>query len=380
MSGWHSLQSVGTLHVVLQIAGVLIAAVVIAAGTTSYHFWNRWSDLVAIAGRARDRYLPRWRTDPAVVLHNGLIEIAILGIAALLALGYATSQYGQRKDELKAAAHAATIAKARNEADALRRALNERSARAANVAALRHALTEAEVRRLAETASLRREIEQIQARRAGVIVDREAEARLAAELDALRRASEQAAARHAVEITALKQSLQQNEIRRLTVVESLRWEVRQSEVKAKTEISRLQDQLTRAERRLASLQMRRRLSDDEKNALIDALQPYAGQRVAIAAIAGDEDGRIYAQDFVEVFDAAGWKHAAVSYRTWDRDPVGVEVTLNEADGRAGRVNTGVGALINIVRRLSLTAGNTIYMTEEVPSGEVQVKIGKKLPR
>jgi hypothetical protein len=81
-----------------------------------------------------------------------------------------------------------------------------------------------------------------------------------------------------------------------------------------------------------------------------------------------------------VFEAAGWEHPAVSYRSFDRDPVGVEITLNDADGRAGRINASVGALINIARRLSLTDGNTIYLNAEVPSGQVQVKIGKKLPR
>ena len=57
------------------------------------------------------------------------------------------------------------------------------------------------------------------------------------------------------------------------------------------------------------------------------------------------------------------------YRHWDRDPVGVEITLNEADGRAGRVNVAIGALINVVRKLGLTDGNTIYMNGEVPTGE-----------
>ena len=100
----------------------------------------------------------------------------------------------------------------------------------------------------------------------------------------------------------------------------------------------------------------------------------------IAAIAGDEDGKAYAQDFVEVFEAAGWEHPEVSFRRWDRDPVGVEITLNETDGRAGRINHGVGALINVARKLSLTDGNTIYLNAEVPAGQVQLKIGKKQPR
>lgn len=386
MSGWNSLDSVSTLHVLLQIAGFLSAATVIASGMTAYHFWNRWHDLVAIAERARARYAPAWRGDTAMTLHNSFAGVSILGIALIIAFAYAAREYGHRKTELivaahtaaHAAAHAAAIAKVRDEADALRRTLAETDARRAAV--LRHVLREAEVRHLAETAALRRELEQVQARRASAAAGRETEARLVAELEALRRAYDRAAARHAAEIAELRQTLKYGESRRVASVESLRWEVRRAETRAETEISRLQDQLSKTERKLAALQSQRRLSIEEKNALIDALAPFRGQKVSIAAIEGDEDGKAFAADFVEVFEAAGWEHAAVSYRRWERDPVGVEITLNEADGRAGRIATGVGALINVTRRLSLVDGNTIYMNGDVPVGQVQVKIGKKLPR
>jgi hypothetical protein len=445
MSGWNSIDSVGTLHIALQTIGLLVAVVVIAAGMTAYHFWSRWDALTAIVEQARRRYLPRWRScDTAMTLHNAFVEIAILGIATLLAIAYAASQYGHRKVELAAIAHAAELAKVQYDVDALRRALAERDARIVNALALRTTLREDRVRHLAEVAELRRELERAQVRRATALAEGETEARLVAEIDTLRRGHEQAAARHAGdvaelrqrlqqaetrrataveslrlelkqtearaaqsseaearllgeidtlrrghdqttarhagEVTELRQRLQQAESRRIATVESLRWEVKQAEARAAGEIERLSEQLARSERQLAALQATRRLSQDEKHALIDALSPYAGQRVTISAIAGDEDGKAYAQDFVEVFEAAGWQHPAVSYRSFDRDPVGVEITLNEADGRAGRINASVGALINIARRLSLTDGNTIYLNAEVPSGQVQVKIGKKLPR
>ena len=380
MSGWNSLGSVGTLHTLLQLSGLMVAAIVIAAGMTTYHFWNRWPDLVAIAERARRHYLPRWRADTAATLHNTLIEVAILGTALLLAFGYAAFAYGQRKTELVAATHAANIAKARTEADTLRRALAERDARATNTLALRQSMREAEVRHLAETAALRREIEQTQKRRATALPDRETESRLTAEIEALHRANDQTAKRHAAEIAELQGRIRQAESRRVASVESLRWEVKQAESRAASEIARLERELTQAERKLVSLTTHRRLTIEEKYAIIDALRPFAGQKVTIAAIDGDEDGKVYAADFAEVFEAAGWEHPAISYRRWDRDPVGVEITLNEADGRAGRVNVAVGALINVVRKLSLTDGNTIYMNGEVPAGQVQIKIGKKLPR
>ena len=61
-----------------------------------------------------------------------------------------------------------------------------------------------------------------------------------------------------------------------------------------------------------------------------------------------------------------------------KDPVGIEVTLNESDARAGRISVGIGALINAVRKLGLVYDNTVYMNREVPSGQALVKVGKKL--
>ncbi len=97
MSGWHSLADVGTLHVLLKVFGLLAAAVVISAGMTAYHFWKRWSELLELAEHARAAYLPRWRADMAMTLHNGFAAVAILGIAALLSFAYAASAYGHRK-------------------------------------------------------------------------------------------------------------------------------------------------------------------------------------------------------------------------------------------------------------------------------------------
>lgn len=70
----------------------------------------------------------------------------------------------------------------------------------------------------------------------------------------------------------------------------------------------------------------------------------------------------------------------MAYRHWDRDPIGVEITLNESDGRAGRINVAIGALINAVRKLGLTDSNTVYMNGEIPQGQAEIKIGKKLMR
>ena len=150
------------------------------------------------------------------------------------------------------------------------------------------------------------------------------------------------------------------------------------------ENSDLRQRLNETESKLASLergQVQKRLTDEEKRYLIEALRPFAGQKVSIASIRGDDEGEAFAQDFVSVFDAVKWDHhgeAGVSKQRWDRDPVGVEVALNDADARAGNISPGVGALINAVRALGLVYDNTVWMDEEVPHGQALLKIGKKL--
>jgi hypothetical protein len=150
------------------------------------------------------------------------------------------------------------------------------------------------------------------------------------------------------------------------------------------ENSDLRQKLIDAENKITALERRqihRRLSSEQRRFLIEALRPFAGQKVSIASIRGDEEGELLAQDFVSVFDAAGWDHhgkAGVSTQQWDRDPVGIEVALNEDDARSGQISAGLGALINGVRQLGLVYDGTIYMDNEVPAGQALIKVGKKL--
>jgi len=150
------------------------------------------------------------------------------------------------------------------------------------------------------------------------------------------------------------------------------------------ENSELRQRVIDAENKLAALertQMQKRLSPEEKRYLVDALKPFSGQKISIASVRGDDEGRVLAQDFVSVFETAGWDHhgdAGVTQQDWDRDPVGIEVALNETDARADKIAPGVAALINAVRALGLVYDNTVFMDEEVPAGQALVKVGKKL--
>jgi hypothetical protein len=150
------------------------------------------------------------------------------------------------------------------------------------------------------------------------------------------------------------------------------------------ENSELRQKLIDAENKLAALeraQTQKHLSSEQQRYLIEALRPYAGQKVSIASIRGDDEGLRLAQEFVSVFEAAGWDHhgeAGVTTQEWPRDPVGIEVVLNEDDARADKIPPGVAGLINVVRQLGLVYDNTIYMDNDVPAGQALLKVGKKL--
>jgi hypothetical protein len=150
------------------------------------------------------------------------------------------------------------------------------------------------------------------------------------------------------------------------------------------ENSELRQKLIEAENKIAELeklQAQKRLSEDQRRFLIEALRPFPGQKVAVASILGDDESKVFAQDLVSALEAAGWDHggdAGMFSQQFPRDPVGVEVTLNEEDARGGKIPAGTGALINATRQLGLVYDNTIYMGSDVPTGQALLKIGKKL--
>ena len=60
--------------------------------------------------------------------------------------------------------------------------------------------------------------------------------------------------------------------------------------------------------RWSRAQTQKHLSQEQQRFLIEALRPFAGQKVSIASIRGDDEGQQLAQEFVSVFEAAGWDH------------------------------------------------------------------------
>jgi len=84
----------------------------------------------------------------------------------------------------------------------------------------------------------------------------------------------------------------------------------EQEVRRAAEIELLQTKLAVADQKVADVQKwqsPRRLTVQQKNALIAALTPFAGQVVKLDSVLGDDDGAAFAQDFLAVFREAKWR-------------------------------------------------------------------------
>ena len=282
--------------------------------------------VIALRSQARTTIEHGWRHRAAPYVAAGLIVALLMAGTATIAMDYA-----RRSGEPQMTVE-------RNRIDRLQRLAAE--------ARTRHALDRAEARRHAA----------------------EADAKHVLELAEARRHATEADVKHAIELAEAKRQLA--DLREQITRTSLNLADKSQELtKANVAIEELKKQ-----------QAQRRLSYEEKRALIAALGPYRGQKISIAAIYGDDDAKRYAEDLVQTFDAAGWKlgDEGITFQRWDRSPVGLEVTLNEAEARAGRVSVGIGALINAVRRMGLVDGNTVFMNVDVPAGEAQLRVGHRL--
>ena len=129
-------------------------------------------------------------------------------------------------------------------------------------------------------------------------------------------------------------------------------------------------------------QQQRRLSVEQKHILISALSPFRGQKVSVARIMGDVEAEPLADDFVEVLVKAGWDFGGkpgTDQSAYDKDPVGIEVTLNQAEVEAGRLPPAAKALIVSLAKLSIINGDNAFVNPGIPADSIEIRVGKKPP-
>jgi hypothetical protein len=123
----------------------------------------------------------------------------------------------------------------------------------------------------------------------------------------------------------------------------------------------------------------RGLDEPQRKALIKALSPFRGQNVRVVAVLGSDDALAYAHAFVSVFKAAGWNvnPSSPSQAVYDRNPVGLEATLNEQEVAAGAVPESYEALLAVLGRLGLANPKVAYMNSQAPKGFIEFRVGSK---
>jgi hypothetical protein len=187
-------------------------------------------------------------------------------------------------------------------------------------------------------------------------------------------------------LTAAASQAGAEQIKRLTAEAKRQHPAAESANRTLKENSELRVKLTDTENKLAALQraqIKKHLSEDQTRFLVDALRPYSGQKILIASIRGDDEGSAIAKQLASVFDAAGWDHhgeAGISTQEWDRDPVGIEVVINETDARADKIPPGVAGLVKAIWELGMVYDGTVYLDIDVPSGQALVMVGKKMKK
>jgi len=146
-------------------------------------------------------------------------------------------------------------------------------------------------------------------------------------------------------------------------------------------IRQLQNALSEADKKLSESEKgpaARRITGQQKAELIAALTPFRGQKVSIVCVKGDEEGLALAQDFLAIFVAANWDFEGalgVAQASYSKNPIGVEVTLNEREVKAKRVPPAGAVLINLLIAMRFTDGG--YRNAEVPPNKIEVRVGNK---
>jgi hypothetical protein len=127
----------------------------------------------------------------------------------------------------------------------------------------------------------------------------------------------------------------------------------------------------------------RRLTDHEKETLLFALSPFAGQRVTFKSVLGDAEGKRFIEDFIVTLRRARWSFddkADVSQAVFDGQPVGVQVTVNAHDAEAGKVPPAAAEFVRALDKLGVTVGHTLFASPQIPAGSIELVVGTKTPR
>ncbi len=157
-------------------------------------------------------------------------------------------------------------------------------------------------------------------------------------------------------------------------------DIKSGQIRIENGVLRIESEVTE----IAKQQEPRRLTDAQAQQLERSISPYRGQKIIISSY--DPEGKSYAEFFVPAFDHAGWldpnggKPGVGQILGYSgAPPIGVQVTINDAEAKAGRVPPAAIALLNAVVSLGATIEQrpTMFVNEGVPAGTIELRVGLK---
>lgn len=159
--------------------------------------------------------------------------------------------------------------------------------------------------------------------------------------------------------------------------------IRRDLAQAREDADNAKREASAANQRSHSIEQRvaqRHLSPAQRQALLQAIQPFAGQKVSVHVMQGDLEAQTFAGDFVSLFRTAGWTgdvSAGDGINFGMGGPVirGIEVSVSAQDADAGKVPSAFEPLVRTLMQLGLTSGR--YKNPNLAPGAINVHVGTK---
>ncbi len=146
----------------------------------------------------------------------------------------------------------------------------------------------------------------------------------------------------------------------------------------RAEVAQVQRQLEETRKQQAA----RRLSEEQKQTLISAILPFAGQKFILQHPMGDSEAAF--TQWISVFKHAKWIDVGNSplQTVWTGGvPVGIEVTLNQVDAeeaqKSGKMPSSVFTLLKTLGQFGLVDEHKLFMNAEVAPQTIDFRVGAK---
>jgi hypothetical protein len=139
----------------------------------------------------------------------------------------------------------------------------------------------------------------------------------------------------------------------------------------------IQERLSALETGMAENKVRS-LSPSQRQAIKEAIAPHAGQKVRVLSLLYDTEATRYAQDFVSVFNEAGWECGPIENSLINPEIYNVRVYVKET----ARENAPPAAFVlqAFLIELGLTKDDgLLHFADRLGDGEISLMIGAKPP-